>query len=150
MAIMEVKLRRIDEKLFSLQEEVKTLLKALHGSESITDKIAVLDQQPRVIAGLEDLAGFSSFLSTLSPVCHYVAKALIAIGQGDLFAFSATEHPACKSRWQTLIGELVAIENFYEPIGGVIGYQCLVLELLSRKVYRKQAPFASLHPPTRS
>ncbi|MEM7175740.1 MAG: hypothetical protein AAF443_07435 [Chlamydiota bacterium] len=146
---METKLHIVNEKVFLLQKEAQALLKTLNQSKSITDKIAALNQHPRVIEGIESLVAFSSFLATLSPLHHYVAKVLIAIGQEELFAFSAPEYSTCRAHWKALVDKLVAIENFYKPIGGVIGYQCLVLDLLSRRKRHQHAPFVSLHPPTK-
>ena len=146
---MKVQSFGVDENLDLLQQEISALLKVLHEAKTLNDKIKVLSQQPRVALQLKNFVSFSSFLSNLSPICHYVAKAVIAIGQENLFRFSKIKHSICVTHWKNLIDELVAIEHFYQPIGGIIGYQNLVLELLSKKTRHEQAAFASLHPPAR-
>lgn len=57
---------------------------------------------------------------------------VVAIGQHEiLFAYPGQSLP--KERVRALITQLVAVDRFYDSIGGIVGYQVHVLKLLAKK-----------------
>lgn len=62
---------------------------------------------------------------------HYFVMALFALGQGkNIFHKAALEQ---RERLQAFLKEVHAIDEFYEPIGGLVGYHVAFLQLLASK-----------------
>jgi hypothetical protein len=101
-----IQMDMLETKIFSLAEELK-------GCKTLVEKLQVLD-------GCFPGGDFGSQEEAL------VVKSLMAIGQQErIFRGDAAD------RRQELIQELTAIEKFYATIGGIVGYQARMLQLLS-------------------
>lgn len=90
------------------------------------ERIAILSQDARVQAH-----GSRSF-DGLDAISQEIAYAVIAIGQGQIFS---------RGGEQVLIDSLKPVHAFYDAIGGIVGYQAQLLELLSAREETKPAPF---------
>lgn len=63
-------------------------------------------------------------LSGMAPECIYVFKAMIALGQGHIF------EGATIGEIRLLIDQLLQVEEYFADIGGIVGYQRKIEELL--------------------
>jgi hypothetical protein len=109
---------------------LKELLAQLVEKKSYVEKIVLLDELAEVQDRLASPSPIRSFIAGLSQDCEYVIKSVFAIKQGSqIFSFSP---PILNPipHYRQLLEDLLVIENFYQDIGGIIGYQCLVLSLL--------------------
>ena len=127
--LLIMNLRVLQEPLDRQKERLRSLLVKLRRVSSIHDKIEVLNALPEVDAFFSFPSPLKTFLSGLSLDCEYVIKEVFAIGQGKRL-FGEVENDAIH-RLRPLLEDLLAIETFYQDLGGIIGYQHLVLTLLT-------------------
>lgn len=106
------------------------LAKQLAHTQSIFEKIAILDQQPAVSLFFQSHPFLSSFLVGLSPECELVLKKVAAINQADRLFAGMRGTNAETAALRALIEKLIAIDRFYVEMGGIVGYQAKILELL--------------------
>jgi len=108
---------------------LKSLADQLAQSSSIKEKIELLSNFPVVKSFLEENALLASFTAKALPEHELVIKAVVAAGQGEkLFArFS-------EDKVSSLLDQLFPVEKFYTSIGGIVGYQARMLELLAAKI----------------
>ncbi|HUD01194.1 MAG TPA: UTP--glucose-1-phosphate uridylyltransferase, partial [Rhabdochlamydiaceae bacterium] len=96
---------------------------------SVKEKIEVLSNFPPVKNFLEGNSLLASFIAKTLPEHELVIKAIVAAGQGEkLFKGFSEEKVAA------LLQQLFPVEKFYASIGGIVGYQARMLELLATKV----------------
>ncbi|MGE0198006.1 MAG: UTP--glucose-1-phosphate uridylyltransferase [Simkaniaceae bacterium] len=112
------------------KERLRHLKVALLEAENTYEKLEILDALPEVDAFFSFPSVIKSFLAGLSPECEYVIKATFAIGQGP-HLFHLTDGDLTP-KLRLLLEDLLAIEAFYADIGGIVGYQHLVLSLLEQ------------------
>jgi hypothetical protein len=112
------------EKIQNLSRLAANLKKA----SSFLEKYAVLTQLPSVKSYLVKK---SPHLSRLPLEQRIAALAVIAIGQ----------EPIVFRRRLKQLKELHAIDLFYEDIGGIVGYHCTALQLLSGFENRKKLKY---------
>ncbi|QVL58131.1 MAG: UTP--glucose-1-phosphate uridylyltransferase [Simkaniaceae bacterium] len=122
-------LRLLEDPLERQKEQLRILLVTLRRASSIYDKIEVLNVLPEVDAYFSFPSHLKTFLSGLSLECEYVIKEVFAIGQGRRL-FERVEEDSIH-RFRPLLEDLLALESFYQDLGGIIGYQHLVLTLLT-------------------
>ena len=102
---------------------------------------------PEVVSFFSNPSPLRTFLAGLSEECEYVIKALVAIGQGSFFLNRSLPFLDLTSHYRSLLDDLLVIENFYKEVGGVVGYQYLVLSLLAQE--KGEVADISLKPPER-
>lgn len=113
------------------RERLRSLLVMLKRAEGTFEKLELLDSLPEVDAYFSFPSPLKTFLSGVTPECEYAIKATFAIGQGPrLFEWKSFEEG---KQLRPLLEDLLAIENFYQDIGGIIGYHHLVLMLLCQE-----------------
>ena len=94
-------------------------------AENVVDKNLALDELGVVKEYFASRPLHLAMMATLTPECEYVFKAMIVIGQGEIFE-------GCDvTGMRTLVEQLVGIEEYYKEIGGIIGFQEKILEMLS-------------------
>ncbi|MCB1085004.1 MAG: UTP--glucose-1-phosphate uridylyltransferase [Chlamydiia bacterium] len=130
-------LKTIAPPLEEEKERLCSLLVALKRQKSEEDKNLLFSALPEVDLPLL----LQEKMAPLSLEAQLAIKATFAIGQGRLF--EAIEHEPL-SRFLTLVKELVALERFYQDEGGIVGYQHLVLTLLTHE--KEERPI-TLTPP---
>jgi len=104
---------------------------------SISDKDEILNNDPNVQKHFRDC---EVLFSTKEVNHRYLLKSLIVIG-GKKIVLDA----AVSNKTSELLTELAQIEEFFLEIGGVIGYQLKVLDLLENS--SKRAEGLSFHAP---
>jgi hypothetical protein len=116
----------VDDKLLIIDD----LLGQLTPLPTRKERLDFLNSLPQVQAFLEHSKTLRSFLRDLSSECDYAIKSILAIGQGPI-VFNALEMLDDKyERLRSLLHTLLDVEDFYAPIGGIIGYYHTTLRLL--------------------
>lgn len=128
---MDMNLKLLEDPLERQKEHLRTLLVSLRRAPSTHDKIEILNALPEVDAYFSFSSPLKTFLSGLSLECEYVIKGVFAIGQGRRL-FEGVEGEDIH-RFRPLLEDLLALETFYQDLGGIVGYQHLVLTLLTRE-----------------
>ncbi len=120
---------------------MQSLADQLAQCSSVKEKLEVLSNFSPVKSYLEENASLTSFLGKALPEHELVIKSIVAAGQGEkLFkAFS-------EDKLTLLLQQLSPVEKFYASIGGIVGYQARMLELLATKAALK-APKSTYHAP---
>ncbi len=108
------------------------LLSDLTNASSYIEKIALLDELSEVQSYFAEASPLRTFLAGLSQDCEYTIKATFAINQGPHLFDVPTNVVDPVPYFRRLLDELLAIDDFYQDIGGVVGYQCLVLSFLAK------------------
>lgn len=135
------------EKTLTEIERLDRLLVLLSRCHSFADKIALLDQIPSSpYPPSHDL--LSKFLAKKRlGIEEYVVKAVSVIGQGHLLSIPPKSSDQFSNNFYVLIKDLLNIELFYQAIGGVIGYQRSVLNMLSDQENNKEKGSFDLYSP---
>ena len=118
-----------------LKEQYKQLtsfLKQLESDCDLTRKLALLEGQEIVHFFLKQAHPVAIFYPQLSEIEKVAISSIIVIGQAKN-VFSIPKHLSDTSqRLKTLLNQLVVFEEFYQDIGGIIGYHLKILELISQ------------------
>ena len=133
-------------KSFYFQRELarlSALMKHLEGVSTWEEKIAILNALPE----LQNLSycplWIQNHIESLSVERKYLVKLIFAIRQGErIFSLPQEENSYL---FASLIDQLFEINHFYQDRGGLLGYQCLVLSLLSTQDVSHSA--SCLYPP---
>lgn len=113
-----------------MKEELIDLRDRLLSAASIHEKLEILDRLPIVQKFLQKLKPLSHFLDVLAPECALAVKQLIAIGQADRLFQGWVDSGLRTQLLRDLIEKLLPIDLFYREIGGIVGYQIKILNLL--------------------
>ena len=150
MKVSNSSLTLLDSALFSLcpsQErkglleqarEVMDLCHHLACKQTYKEKVNFLNALPQVRLEFTTFSPLKSFVKDLSLKQEYLIKVVFALYQGPhLFEVPKTiSHP--QGFFENILNELEEIERFYEDIGGIVGYQNLVLSHLSNLDEKKK------------
>ena len=135
-------LQELETHIERQRDRLRSLLVTLKRSEGTFEKLEVLNSLPEVDAYFSFPSPLKTFLSGVTPECEYAIKATFAIGQGPrLFEW---EDVSEGKHLRALLEDLLALENFYSDMGGIIGYHHLVLTLLGQEA---SGGGVNLHPP---
>lgn len=122
-------------------QELHFLLERYLKVDAIEEKLEVLNESLEVKNFLKSPSLMRSFLYGLSPECELVLKSVIAIGQAEKIFYQPSIEGV-----RNLLTQLLPVEKFYREIGGIVGYQWLVLKLLADPVKKKQDDEVYLKP----
>lgn len=122
----------IVEKLKKTLEICESLLSEL-STKTIKEKIAILKAKKNVETFLEKKNTFTNFLRKESTKNQYVIFCLIAIGQEKILFHFEKQSVIDKKYFSKLIKTLYEVENFYNTLGGIIGYHRTVISMLLQK-----------------
>jgi len=116
----------------SLEEEyvfLSALRDKLLSSFSYEDKLVLIENYPQVKLFFSQHP-MLILLSQHMPVEKiFILKIVVLIGQGHIFEGIA-ELVDRNTRLTTLLGDLWQVEYFYKQLGGIVGYQKMLLELM--------------------
>lgn len=116
--------------LQSRVEALQQLLTDLQQRETLVDKLDYLDEMPLVEEFVDSHATVKTFLAGLNPECSLALKLVIAIGEGGCVFRTPDNLEAPFEKMRQLLGQLLDLEAFYRPIGGIVGYHLTILQLL--------------------
>jgi len=106
------------------------LINKLESVKSIIQKNEILDEDQNVVNFLKSHIKIKSIISDLPIRSVYVLKALMAINQAETVLYNLENILKKDSLLKELCETLLSIEEFYYPIGGIIGYHNYFLKLL--------------------
>jgi hypothetical protein len=110
-------------------ERIKQLGLSLKNCHSLQEKLDVLDGDSVVSSYLATPSLLRTFLAGLSLECELVVKSVIAIGQAEQ-VIDGIQISEAGERLRALIADLMPVEEFYQEIGGIVGYQATMLSFL--------------------
>src|SRR5262245_28444299 len=113
----------------SLKTQVEALdpfLDQLKQATTIEEKLELLNNHPDVKQFLDKFSSFKTYITGLSPEANLAVKSLLAIGQGPALFSHFDEVPDKYECLNQVIEILLSVENFYHPIGGIVGYHVTV------------------------
>ncbi len=122
---------------------LQSLAEQLAHCSSVADKNILLAGFIPVEQFLQEAPALKVFIAKASPEQELVIKAALAAGQGErLFAEFSEEKIA------GLLEQLIPVERFYSSIGGIVGYQARMLQLLTASETTFQdSSRPTYHPP---
>ena len=101
----------------------------LQSTESLSEKLTLIDQKSGIHEFLNSCPKLQKYLEKSSPEEQWVIKSVIALGEGpNVFRGIET---VSEEVLRDLVALLLPVEEYYGPIGGIIGYHLMFLELLS-------------------
>jgi UTP---glucose-1-phosphate uridylyltransferase len=119
---------------------LKELADQLARCTSVEKKIELLASFSPVKIFLEKNPALAEYLAKASLEHQQVIHSALAAGQGEkLFGEFFSE------KFPTLLQQLIPVEKFYASIGGIVGYQARMLQLLADKI-KAQTPKSTYHP----
>jgi UTP---glucose-1-phosphate uridylyltransferase len=93
---------------------------------SIASKIEALAAYPVVKEFLEQSTPLQKFISKASSEHNLIVLATVAAGQGERLFSECSE-----GQLVALVEQLLPVERFYSSMGGIVGYQARMLQLLA-------------------
>ena len=120
---------------------IQSLADQLAECSSVKEKLEVLSNYSPVKSYLEQNSLLASFLVKTLPEHELVIKSILAAGQGEQLFKTFSE-----DKISLLLEQLSPVEKFYTSIGGIVGYQARMLELLASKAASKSLK-STYHPP---
>ncbi len=105
----------------------QSIVEKLLTSSTEEEKIEILSSLPEVKQFLDSRPGLASFLEKSPGKYSLIVKATIASGQGDRLFNDFSEE-----KITILMEQLLPVEKFYASMGGIVGYQERILQLLSK------------------
>lgn len=127
---------------------LEDLISSLADVGAYEDKVALLSQHPEVVAYFQDASegpALARSLQALDPKQIYTLLCLPAMGQGHILSCGlqgGTRRAELARRLAELAAELCLVEEFYDSLGGLLGYQRQCLQLIA------EAQRAQCDPPS--
>ncbi len=126
---------------------IQFLSERLAHASSVFEKLSILNALPSVEGFLQARPALSTFFAGLSPECEVAFKQVIAIGQGERVFAGIEETNIEAEPLRELLEKLLGIDHFYREIGGIVGYQAKILQLLQGNQESQTKGSASYHAP---
>lgn len=112
-------------------DEISLLVEEIKSTSSLDEKIQKLRFFPKI--NQEELSQTFPHLDLFSKEAKIIILSLFAIGQGKHIFENASFENEQQEPLGTLLKQLIPVEKFYSPIGGIAGYHLLFLQLLVEK-----------------
>lgn len=109
---------------------LNSLVTNLQQLSTLDEKLALLNQQPVVISYLHNASYAYLFTSNLSLKEEYAIKSVIVIGQAPIVFNTPSIEFNQPDLLKKLLIRLIEVEEFYQQLGGIIGYHLTVLTLI--------------------
>jgi UDP-N-acetylglucosamine pyrophosphorylase len=116
------------------------LAKRLSSAQSTREKLLILNEESSIAEFFQSHPALFSFFTHLPEESKLVLQELIVIGQANRLLEGAD-----LTQVHDLLNKLFVIHHFYREIGGIVGYQAKVLELLEGRFETPSA--AGYHSP---
>ena len=121
-------------------DDLITLQRQLIDADTVNARNEILEKIPAVQKLFHRSNGLSRFLQKATPEVQCALKQLVAIGQG------VDVEEESLDRWHNLARTSQEIDRFYREIGGLVGYQVSILQML-QKTDRSCVEEESFHSP---
>ncbi len=120
----------------SLLEQIKSLEPLVEKLTKETDKrkkLKILDDDLVVRNNLMDQSFLELYFKNTSLEGEIALKSILALGQGLLVFQKLEEYDPSSEEFLSFLETLILIENFYDVIGGIVGYHCTVLKAILKQ-----------------
>lgn len=114
------------------KNQLLALANKLKTAFDLHEKLEVLHGQEEVIQFLKEKGLIQTYLQNLNEECTLVLLSIVAIGQKKMFD-SLKWTPDVFEVLRSFTHQLIPVERFYDSIGGIVGYQAALLNLLQEK-----------------
>jgi len=111
----------------------------LKQESSLPKKLSIIKDFKAVQAFSSKNSSLQNFFQKGSDLEKMVLYSVIATGQGKIFSGMG------KKDLELFLADLLPVEQFYQEIGGIVGYHVCCLELLAQKQEKKRK--GTYHPP---
>lgn len=128
----------------SVLEELHT---QLHSAKSIEKKLEILSRQPHVVQFLQAIPKLNELIEEMPLSQQYVVKSVIAIGQGPIIFEGWSTLADQQEALEVLVENLLQLEQFYDTMGGIVGYQLMLLKLVVNKAETSNKQHISYEKP---
>jgi hypothetical protein len=131
----------MDQTIVDRLEALSSLLYELRGAKGLKEKIDALSKEKNVEKAFQEFPQLEPLLAEVSDEAIFAFKSVMALGQAAQLFPSGKWNRDAKERLYTLLEQLIRVEKFYQEIGGIVGYHCMVLKfmLASKGEMRKEA-----------
>lgn len=120
-----------------MRKDFDLLINSLRSADSIIKKNQILDEDKDVSNYLKSHVEVKSMLGDLPVDYEYVLKIIMAINQAETILHNIENIPNRHSLLNDLCKTLLSIEDFYHPIGGIIGYHNHFMKLLKGNSFKQ-------------
>lgn len=114
------------------KNQLSVLANKLKTAFDLHEKLEVLQGQEEVIQFLKEKGLIQTYLHNLNEECTLVLLSIVAIGQKKMFD-SLKWSPDVFENLRSFTHQLIPVERFYDSIGGIVGYQAALINLLHEK-----------------
>jgi len=133
---------RIHMETISLQhssaaEELSLLAMQLKSAESTKEKLTVLDENSKVKEFFSKSGELQTRFTKSSEKEGLILLQLVALGQEEHLFPGSGVWP--DPEFSELLSALILVEDFYQEMGGIVGYHLLCLQLLAQKKKKKRS-----------
>ncbi|KIC72534.1 hypothetical protein DB41_KJ00090 [Neochlamydia sp. TUME1] len=119
-------------------KRLKSLTAQLKNAKKIDERLDILNRNPEVQAFLQQNSCLKDFLFCCNAHAQVIIKSLLALGQGPIIFQGMHQHSNPHLALNQLIESLAPVENFYAMMGGLVGYHCMMLQLIEEKELGKK------------
>lgn len=106
------------------------LVLRLKEERELAQKISILDKQTATHNFLKENPQIVDYLQNADLQTQFVVKSIAAIGEGPIVFWGIIEIGNDREQFRKLIGVLWQVEQFYDFLGGIVGYHYTILKLL--------------------
>lgn len=124
-----------------MSKDFDVLLKKLKSADSVIKKNQILDEDKDVSNFLKSHEEVKSMILDLPVNYEFVLKILMCINQAETILYNIENISNHDSLLKKLCETLISIEDFYCPIGGILGYHSLFLKLLQPSSSKENITF---------
>lgn len=120
----------------TLNDQITIIEPLFHKLASTSDQLKKLDivsSNPTAQHYLEACPRLKTLLQQYDALGQFVIQSLLAIGQGPVVFQDMEDLDDLEARLRSLVVLLRQLEEFYQPLGGVVGYHLTLLKLMADK-----------------
>ena len=129
-----------------MSNKLEKLIDQLRKAKSTKEKTNVLNTDKSISLFLNKNPKIKALINNQLPDYEYVVKSLIIINQAENVLFTPENLIDFDTKLKALIFDLMKIDRFYEPIGGIVGYHFEFIKLLKGNGVSKDINFYKPHP----
>jgi len=110
--------------------KIEDIYNSLKTAKDLDAKLKIVESVPETSQFLESSPLLKRLLLQSDNKNSFVVKGLLAIGQGPIIFQDLDRIEDLNEAWNKFLGLLSDMENFYDMIGGVVGYHLTMLKLI--------------------
>lgn len=131
-----------------LRQEIKRLnqlINCICQEETIEKRLLILNKKTRFKKKISLFQWLSKYQISHSIQLEYLLKSIYVIKQETIFVNVPKDVLEAQEKFIRLFKQLEEVEQFYFPMGGIIGYHCQFLTLLLKAHFPCQIPAKKTH-----